>query len=124
MLRSFCLLCSLWLLYLLVSARYIPILPRPLTKRADALDSDPVRPREILLQQYRNPAGTLAVLLLVGSDIIQKSIAQLVGQRTFTPAAFSFGWVSFAFIALNAAWGDGTLMPQPDFPCKVINVES
>jgi hypothetical protein len=81
-------------------------------------------PSSWLLQQYKNPSEALSVLLLIGGDIVQKAIAQLVGRWTITPAAFSFGWVSYAFMALSSALGDGTLMPLPDVPCRVINLKT
>jgi hypothetical protein len=81
-------------------------------------------PSNWLVQQYNNPSEVLSVLLLIGGDIVQKAIAQLVGRWTVTPAAFSFGWVSYAFMAVSSALGDGTLMPLPDIPCRVINLKT
>ncbi|KAH8807570.1 hypothetical protein F5884DRAFT_857146 [Xylogone sp. PMI_703] len=81
-------------------------------------------PKSILRQQFENPSETLSVLLLIGGDIVQKAIAQLVGRHRVTPAAFSFGWVAYAFSGLSSAFGDGTLMPLPDCPCRVINLET
>lgn len=81
-----------------------------------------------LKQQYHNPAETFSVLLLIGGDSVQKAIAQLAGHQRFgydiTPAAFSFGWVAYAFNVLNSALSDGTLMPPPDIVCRVINLSS
>src|SRR4051812_48642695 len=54
------------------------------------------KPSAWLLQQYDNPSEVLSILLLIGGDIVQKAIAQLVGRWRVTPAAFSFGWVSYA----------------------------
>ncbi|THY28969.1 hypothetical protein D6D01_03705 [Aureobasidium pullulans] len=72
--------------------------------------------------QWKNPGDILSVLLLIGGDIVQKAVAQLVGsellpfgyhrpkknsQSTFglpmVPVAFSFGWVAFSFTQLLAA---------------------
>jgi len=82
------------------------------------------KPANWLLQQYDNPSEVLSILLLIGGDIVQKAIAQLVGRWTVTPTAFSFGWVSYAFMAVSSALGDGTLMPLPDIPCRVINLKT
>lgn len=112
-------------LYSTASARYISIRTQPdLYERAIDTAREPSAPTNVLRQQYRNPAETLSVLLLIGGDIVQKAIAQLVGGSRITPVAFSFGWVSYAFIAVGSAFGDGTLMPLPDFPCTVINLFS
>ncbi|KAK5217906.1 hypothetical protein LTR72_009077 [Exophiala xenobiotica] len=81
-------------------------------------------PQVFFKQQYENPAETFSVLLLIGGDIVQKAIAQLVGYQLrgfyITPTAFSFGWVAYAFNALNSALSDGSLMPSPDIVCRVI----
>lgn len=54
-----------------------------------------------------------------------KALAQLAGGRAIiAPVAFSFGWVAYSFNSLISVVGDGRLMPPPDFPAKVINVES
>jgi hypothetical protein len=37
---------------------------------------------------------------------------------------FSFGWVSYAFMALVETIGDGRLLPPPDYPVKVFNLKS
>ena len=76
-----------------------------------------------LKAQFRNPAETLGILLLIGGDIIQKAIAQLAGRRV-VPVAFSFGWISYSFSLLLAVWGDGHLMPQPDCSAVVIDSRS
>jgi hypothetical protein len=81
-------------------------------------------PSSWLVLQFKNPSEVLSILLLIGGDIVQKAIAQLVGRWTVTPAAFSFGWVSYAFMALSSAFGDGTLMPLPDVPCRVVNLKT
>ncbi|KIY00977.1 uncharacterized protein Z520_03643 [Fonsecaea multimorphosa CBS 102226] len=85
-------------------------------------------PRVYFKEQYENPAETFSVLLLIGGDIVQKAIAQLVGHKLrgvyITPTAFSFGWVAYAFSALNSALSDGSLMPSPDIECRVIPLRS
>ena len=55
--------------------------------------------------------------------MIQKAVAQMTGRKV-TLVAFSFGWVAYAFGSLVAAFGDGTLMPQPDVSASVIVVSS
>ena len=93
-----------------------------------------------LRAQWANPGDILSVLLLIGGDIVQKAIAQLVGfefrlhgrrqpgageQSNFyiplTPVAFSFGWVAFSFTQLLAAFGDRSLMPSPERSAILVN---
>ncbi|EPQ54741.1 hypothetical protein GLOTRDRAFT_13685, partial [Gloeophyllum trabeum ATCC 11539] len=59
---------------------------------------------------WRSPSDILSILLLIGGDIIQKALAQVSGYY-FTPVAFSFGWIAYAFAALMSSFGDGKLMP-------------
>ena len=75
------------------------------------------------LAQVRNPSEIFSVLLIIGGDIIQKAVVQMTGRKV-TLVAFSFGWVAYAFGSLVAAFGDGTLMPQPDVSASVIVVSS
>lgn len=69
----------------------------------------------------------MSLLMLVGGDIVQKALAQLVGVHLpllpgrstspscyMTPVAFSFGWVAYAFSSLASIFGDHRLMPAPD----------
>ena len=85
-----------------------------------------------LRSQWSNPGDILSLLLLIGGDIIQKAIAQLVGYtiRPFgknnlsigiTPVAFSFGWVAYGFTNLLSAVGEKKLMPTADYPSIVVN---
>lgn len=84
-----------------------------------------------LSRQWANPSDILSLLLIVGGDIVQKAIAQLHGLSSppflhgrrlgFTPVAFSFGWVAFAFLSLTSAIGEKRLMPAPDCPSIVVN---
>ena len=83
---------------------------------------DPLTHME-LRTQWLNPADTLSVLLVIGGDIVQKALAQTTGGR-IAPVCFSFGWVAYSFTSIIALVGDGRLMPNPDFPCKVINANS
>lgn len=96
-------------------------------------------PERIIRAQLQNPVGILAVLLIIGGETIRKACAQLMsglrfpyGEKdtddrdqkyfSFTPVAFSFGWVGYAFNALASAFGDGSLMPVTDVPCLVLTV--
>ncbi|KAI0137494.1 hypothetical protein BJ170DRAFT_606089 [Xylariales sp. AK1849] len=85
-----------------------------------------------LRDQWANPGDILSLLLLIGGDIVQKAIAQLVGHKIrlpgerspglpITPVAFSFGWAAYAFSNLLAATGDMRLMPPNDSPSMSIN---
>ncbi|GAW14634.1 hypothetical protein ANO14919_040370 [Xylariales sp. No.14919] len=89
---------------------------------------------EELRHQWANPSDILSLLLLIGGDIVQKAIAQLVGYRirlpgpanrnisiSITPVAFSFGWVAYAFLSLLSAIGEMKLMPATDYSCLVVN---
>lgn len=87
-----------------------------------------------LKSQWQNPGDIFSLLLLVGGDVVQKAVAQLVGVRFrvmqrsaaiyLTPVVFSFGWVAYAFTSLAAALGDHGLMPAPDTETQVINCEN
>ncbi|KAK0442184.1 hypothetical protein EV421DRAFT_598193 [Armillaria borealis] len=72
---------------------------------------------------WQNPSDTLSILLIIGGDVVLKALAQLTG-RSFTPIAFSFGWVSYSFNTLMSVLGDGRLVPAPDYPAKLINAEN
>ncbi|KAK2611772.1 hypothetical protein N8I77_005096 [Diaporthe amygdali] len=89
-------------------------------------------PEAELRQQWGNPRDILSLLLLLGGDIVQKAIAQLVGHQvrpfgqrgptiSVAPVAFSFGWVAYGFSSLLAAFGDMALMPACDHPCVLVN---
>ncbi|KAI0159973.1 hypothetical protein GGR52DRAFT_171747 [Hypoxylon sp. FL1284] len=97
-----------------VSVRSLRVFP----KRDDTGD--------VLRDQFINPQGIIAVLLLIGGDVVQKAIAQGTGGKhdIFTPVVFSFGWVSYAFNSVAGAIGEGTFLPPPDCPATVINVTS
>ena len=73
--------------------------------------------------QWKNPKDILSLLLLVGGDVIQKSLGQLASQP-YLPVAFSFGWVAYAFSALMTVVGEHKLMPEPDCPAVVINTKT
>ena len=57
-----------------------------------------------LQNQWSNPNDILSLLLLLGPDVIQQALAQLVGRRV-TPVAFSFGWAAYSISALFSAIG-------------------
>ena len=65
--------------------------------------------------QWSNPVNVLAVLQIIGGNIIQKALAQLSGSSSsyFVPVAFSFGSVSYSFEALMAVFGDGHILHNP-----------
>lgn len=77
-----------------------------------------------LLSQWSNPADISTILMVIGSDVVQKALAQGTGVWYFTPVCFSFGCVSYAFTALVNIIGSGRLLPEPDYPVKVFNLES
>ncbi|KAH7150347.1 hypothetical protein B0J13DRAFT_499347 [Dactylonectria estremocensis] len=86
---------------------------------------------ESLRSQWANPGDILSILLLIGGDIVQKAIAQLVGHQvrlpgtkthlSIAPVAFSFGWATYAFSNLLAAVGNMRLMPTSDCPSVLVN---
>ena len=88
-------------------------------------------PQAELRLQWSNPGDILSLLLLVGGDIVQAALAQLVGigipiasRRSLiliTPVAFSFGWVAYAFTSLITIVGDNKLMPEPDSASIIVN---
>lgn len=101
-------------------------MPSILLKLLTRQDSPTVIADELRIQ-WSAPPDVLSILLLLGGDVVQASLAQLTGSSPllFTPAVFSFGWVSYAVSALLSAVGDNRLMPQsPDYPCLVINGQS
>ncbi|KAF8600441.1 hypothetical protein BDV93DRAFT_588261 [Ceratobasidium sp. AG-I] len=69
---------------------------------------------------WQEPSDVLSILLIIGGDVVLKTLAQLSGH-TLVPVPFSFGWVAYSFNTLMAVVGDGRLMPLPDYPVKVIN---
>lgn len=76
-----------------------------------------------LVTQWTHPSDVLSVLLIIGGDIVQTALAQTSGEW-FTPVCFSFGWVAYSFTALINIIGEGRLLPQPDYPVKVFNLQS
>ncbi|KAK7425695.1 hypothetical protein QQZ08_007794 [Neonectria magnoliae] len=76
-----------------------------------------------LRTQWGNPSDVSAVLMIIGGDVVRTALAQSTGTW-FTPVCFSFGWVAYSFIALIGVLGDGKLLPNPDYPVKVFNLNS
>ncbi|XDG04815.1 hypothetical protein ABKA04_004430 [Annulohypoxylon sp. FPYF3050] len=86
----------------------------------------------ILRNQWVNPSDLMSLFLLIGSDVVQQAIAQLVGYRLrlpgmrkygipITPVALSFGWVAYAFSNLVNVAGDMKMMPTNYQPSIVVN---
>ncbi|KAF5021928.1 hypothetical protein F66182_6031 [Fusarium sp. NRRL 66182] len=86
---------------------------------------------QALGSQWANPGDILSILLLIGGDIVQAAITQLVGYRLrlpgtrvhipMAPVAFSFGWATYSFSNLVAAVGSMRLIPESDHPSILIN---
>lgn len=74
---------------------------------------------------WSSPTDILTIVLIIGGDVVQKALAQTTGAPIIpAPVCFSFGWVAYAFTALIGLVGPGRLMPDPDYNCKLINLES
>lgn len=92
----------------------MPAVPPLLNITANASFLDPATHAELssnsgtttsqLKAQWTSPSDILSLLLLLGPDVIQQALAQVVGRRV-TPVAFSFGWVAYAMNALLSAVG-------------------
>ncbi|KEY74741.1 hypothetical protein S7711_10959 [Stachybotrys chartarum IBT 7711] len=76
-----------------------------------------------LREQWASPADVSTILMVISGDVVQKAFAQGTG-KIYTPVCFSFGCVAYAFVALVGVIGHGRLLPEPDYPAKVINLES
>lgn len=76
-----------------------------------------------LQAQWASPADVTSILMIIGGDVVQKALAQGTG-KLYTPVCFSFGCVAYAFVSLVNIIGDGRLLPLPDYPAKVFNLES
>ncbi|KAK4452654.1 hypothetical protein QBC34DRAFT_435503 [Podospora aff. communis PSN243] len=93
------------------------------------MSSPPDPPTSTLLElsaQWQNPSDVTTVLMIIGAEVVQKALAQCTGSAStyYTPVCFSFGWVAFAYTALMSVLGDGRLLPAPDHPVKVFNLET
>ena len=80
-------------------------------------------PAQAFYAQWTRPKDVFSVLLLLGGDVINRALAQLVGGR-LTPVTFSFGWVAYAAAAVVSSVGDNKLMPAPDCTAVIINGEN
>lgn len=80
----------------------------------------------LMKADWSNPIDVLTILSVIGGDIVQSAITQLCSSHPyfFTPVAFSFGWVSYAFSAILCAIGSRRLAPNPDCPCSLIDVST
>lgn len=61
--------------------------------------------------------------MVIGGDIVQSAFAQGTG-KLYTPVCFSFGYVAYAINSLVSIIGEGRLLPRPDYPAKVFNLDS
>lgn len=77
-----------------------------------------------LRAQWSNPSDVSTILMVIGGDVVQMALAQGTGVSYFTPVCFSFGCVSYAFTALVKIIGNGRLLPEPDYPVKLFNLDS
>lgn len=79
----------------------------------------------IFKAQWRGPSDVFSILLILGGDVIQLSLAALSGGPGVTPIAFSFGWVAYAISAVLSAVGDNRLVRcAPEVSLKVFNLRS
>ncbi|KAJ0120722.1 hypothetical protein J7T55_015454 [Diaporthe amygdali] len=76
-----------------------------------------------LKMQWASPSDVTSILMIIGGDVVQKALAQGTG-KVYTPVCFSFGCVAYAFVSLVSIIGDGRLLPPPDYPAKVFNLDS
>ncbi|OJJ08384.1 hypothetical protein ASPVEDRAFT_47531 [Aspergillus versicolor CBS 583.65] len=84
-------------------------------------DFDPGAPAASFRDEWSTPSNyAFTILLLIGGDLVNRALAQLVGGW-LTPVAFSFGWVSYATSAVCSALGEYRLMPDADTGCSLIN---
>ncbi|PCG91083.1 Hypothetical protein PENO1_095750 [Penicillium occitanis (nom. inval.)] len=93
------------------------------SRETETASSDPTSTAGSMALQWRQPAGILDVLLLVGAPVVRCAIAQLAG-RIVTPVAFSFGWVGYAVSVVLSSFGDGRLMPESETSLMVVDTNS
>jgi hypothetical protein len=87
-------------------------------------NASPWDTRSELGNEWANPSVVVPmVLFMVGGQVIQEALAQTTGN-TFSPVCFSFGWVTYVLSNLKTVFGDGRLLPAPDYPVKVFNLKS
>ncbi|KAI1451223.1 hypothetical protein F4805DRAFT_452232 [Annulohypoxylon moriforme] len=68
-------------------------------------------------------AVVTTILMVIGADTVRSALAQATGKG-FSPVCFSFGWAGYALSCLLDVFGDGRLLPPPDYPVKVFNLTS
>ncbi|GKU08278.1 hypothetical protein FLAG1_11084 [Fusarium langsethiae] len=76
-----------------------------------------------LATQWVNPSDVSTILFVLGGDVVQKAYSQATGT-IYVPVCFSFGCVAYAFVALVGIIGEGRLLSPPDYPCRVMNLNS
>lgn len=75
--------------------------------------------------QWQNPNTMLAILSIVGGDIVHRAIAQLSGHPScITPVTFSFGWLGYMLSSIPIILCEGRLMPPADSNCILINAKN
>lgn len=57
-----------------------------------------------LRAQWHSSSDILSLLLIVGPEVVQRALAQLVGT-SFVPIGFSFGWLAYSINALLTVAG-------------------
>jgi hypothetical protein len=106
-------------------ARAIPILSPTIELLSNARlgkrDGENNTTADVFRSQFQDPKEILTVLLLIGSDVIQKTVAQTAGFAVFTPVVFSFGWVTYAF---NSVANGGENLPETDYANMLVTVQS
>ena len=76
-------------------------------------------------KEWQNPTDILAILTIIGGDVVLCALAQLIGTTFFiTPVAFSFGWVAYSFSSILAAVGTGRITPESNTDVDCVNVKS
>ncbi|KAF9266948.1 hypothetical protein L218DRAFT_921752 [Marasmius fiardii PR-910] len=95
----------------------MPIVPTPVSLSASTTQTS------VFLgvkQQWQNPSDIFTILMIIGGDIVQIALTQLVSSKFVTPVAFSFGWVSYSISTITAVIGSKRLAPQPDCSCLLL----
>lgn len=74
--------------------------------------------------QWRQPGDIFSILLIIGGEVIQVSLAAITGGR-ITPIAFSFGWVAYAISSVVSAIGESRLvLCPPEIAVRVVNLKT
>lgn len=61
--------------------------------------------------------------MIISGNVVRKALAQTTGTL-FTPVCFSFSWAAYTFIVIIEIIKDGRLLPPPDYPTKLINLDT